>query len=292
MGCLARSFGISTHLFLHDRLSPEHLGAVAAAGFDAVEIFCVKPHFDYHDRASIAALGGWLRDAGLRLNSFHAPICTHFARGAWGDGYPTAAADSARRQAAIREVEAALFAAEVLPYRYLVLHLGTPTEFAKPGDNSHDGARRTVEELAVTAARIGVPLALEVIPNPLSEATALVDLIEANGDLGTMGICLDTGHAHLLGDTTDAIETCSGHIVTTHLHDNKKTGDDHLMPYAGTIDWDGALLAFQKVGFDGPWIFELAVSRNTRNALEQAAGVRKRFEAVLDAGGDLTSVQA
>ena len=30
------------------------------------------------------------------------------------------------------------------------------------------------------------------------------------------------------------------------------------MPYDGSIDWARALLAFQKVGYTGPWTFELA----------------------------------
>ena len=37
-----------------------------------------------------------------------------------------------------------------------------------------------------------------------------------------VGICMDVGHAHMMGDLGDAIEACSGHIITTHLHDNRR----------------------------------------------------------------------
>jgi sugar phosphate isomerase/epimerase len=46
----------------------------------------------------------------------------------------------------------------------------------------------------------------------------------------------------------DAIETASGALVTTHVHDNRGTADDHLVPFEGRIDWEQALFACQKVG--------------------------------------------
>ncbi len=85
-------------------------------------------------------------------------------------------------------------------------------------------------------------------------------MIESDIDAAALGICMDVGHARMMGDVVDAIETCSGHVITTHLHDNRGRTDDHLVPGKGVIDWDAATLAFQKVGYDGAWIFELAVA--------------------------------
>jgi sugar phosphate isomerase/epimerase len=114
-----------------------------------------------------------------------------------------------------------------------------------------------------------------------------VHLIEDELETAGAGICLDIGHAHLMGDATDAIEACSGHIVTTHLHDNRKKADDHLVPYAGSIDWASALLAFQKVGYDGAWMFELAISREPQVSLQQAVKARRRFEELLRIGDEM-----
>ena len=49
-------FGISTHLYLGDRLDRDHLVEIAAHGFDAVEVFAVRSHFDYRDRRAAIAL--------------------------------------------------------------------------------------------------------------------------------------------------------------------------------------------------------------------------------------------
>jgi sugar phosphate isomerase/epimerase len=108
-----------------------------------------------------------------------------------------------------------------------------------------------------------------------------VQWLEEDLDLGRSGICLDVGHAHIVGDVMDAIETCSGHILTTHLHDNNGKRDDHLVPGKGTIDWEGVMMAFQKVGYDGAWIFELAPAADWRAVLERAAAVRTRLERLL-----------
>ena len=59
------------------------------------------------------------------------------------------------------------------------------------------------------------------------------------------------------GDVVDAVETVSEHLIATHVHDNRGRSDDHLLPFDGTIDWAGTLLAVQKIGYDGPFTFEV-----------------------------------
>ena len=131
------------------------------------------------------------------------------------------------------------------------------------------------------AAPLGVRLAVEVIPNELSSASNLVTLIEDDLDLLDIGVCLDYGHAFLMGDLVDAIETVSGHLVTTHVHDNEGKTDAHLVPFDGGIDWAAAMIATQKVGYDGTLLLELANLENPRSVLEKARRARTRFERML-----------
>jgi sugar phosphate isomerase/epimerase len=53
-------FGISTHLFHTERLTRDHLAQIADHGFEAVEVFATRSHFDYRDPAAIAQLATWL----------------------------------------------------------------------------------------------------------------------------------------------------------------------------------------------------------------------------------------
>jgi sugar phosphate isomerase/epimerase len=280
-------FGTSTHLYVGDRLDRDHLVEIAAHGFEAVEIFAVREHFDYRDRRAAIALAEWLDDTRLRLHSMHAPIAASYAGGEWKDGLSIAATDEGRRKAAVDETLAVLDVAAAVPYNIMVVHCGVPAPFANAGDNSRASLVRSLEDLSPVAAQYGVRLAIEVIPNELSTPSALVDVIESDIDATGLGICMDVGHARMMGDVVDAIETCSGHVITTHLHDNRGRTDDHLVPGKGVIDWDATTLAFQKVGYDGVWMFELAIAADRKPVLEQAARARARLESLLHIGDEM-----
>jgi sugar phosphate isomerase/epimerase len=276
---LTAPFGISTHLFHGHRLDREHLVEIAAHGFETVELYATRTHFDYRDPSAANELAEWLDDTRLGLNSVHAPTTVGYRGGEWGETLSVASPDEARRQRAVGEAIAALGLASVVPFGSLVLHLGVPSGEANA--NSRAAVARSLDTIGEAAATVGVTVAIELIPNPLSMPSRLVQWIEDDVDLPGMGVCLDVGHANLAGDPMEAIELCSGHIVTTHLHDNRGKRDDHLVPGDGTIDWEGVLLAFQKVGYDGAWIFELAPATDAAAVLARAARARETFERLL-----------
>ena len=278
----ALQFGISTHLYHDAPLGRDHLVEIAAHGFEAVEIFANRPHLVLDDDHSTAELAEALRDTGLHASSVHAPIADSLHGGVWGTPFSIATGDERAREQAIEEVTRAIRLASHLQARFVVVHLGVPeSQQRSPAENRPDAARRSIERLAATAVPLGVRLALEVIPNQIADAADLVGLLEDRLDLSGLGICLDTGHALLLGDVTDAVETVSGHLVTTHLHDNHGTTDDHLLPFDGAIDWPAVLMSFQKVGYDGVWMFELAALDEPRRVLERARQARTKMEELL-----------
>ena len=271
-------FGVSTHLFHDQRLSREHLAQVASYGFDAIELFATRSHFDYHDPAAIAQLARWLSETGVRLHSIHAPIAESLSGEQWGAKYSTAYADNGKRQAAVREAAAALEIARTIPFGFAVLHLGTPSADAESGDNSRAAAARSLDEIRAIADPLGVRIAAEVIPNDLSSAATLVAMLERDFDGSTVGLCLDFGHAHLMGDVADAIEIAAEHLITTHVHDNRRRTDDHLVPYQGTIDWALALMTMRKIGYDGTFMLEVANTSVPAGVLEEAQRARNRLE--------------
>jgi sugar phosphate isomerase/epimerase len=272
-------FGVSTHLYHDLRLAPEHLHEIAAHGFEAIELFATQTHFDYHDLAAIDQLAEWLTEARLSLHGIHAPIVVSLRKGEWGPAFSNATVDQTARARAITEAELALRIAMRIPAKVFVVHLGLPRgQKASRDDNNREAARRSVEQLCELTSAAGVQLALEVIPNELSSAAALVDLLENVVECPRAGICFDLGHAFLMGDLIEAIETASGHIVTTHVHDNDGKSDAHLVPFDGQIDWMGALTALQKVGYDGTLLLELANTSSAADVLARARRVRTRFE--------------
>lgn len=273
-----RRFGVSTHLFHDERLTREHLVHIAAHGFELVELFATRSHFDYTDEQSVDQLAEWLSDTRLELHSLHAPICESIKRGQWLHPFSNAATAEDRRQVAVKETAAAVAVAAKLPFRYLVLHVGTPDKYSVPGDNNPEAARRSIEDVYAAATEHGVRVALEVMPNRLSSASALVTLLEDQLEGVNAGICLDYGHAHMMGDLGEAIETLSGHLWTTHVHDNRGTRDDHLVPYSGSINWDAAIMETQKIGYEDVLMFEVASDGDPVDVLQRTARARERLE--------------
>jgi sugar phosphate isomerase/epimerase len=279
---VSRQFGLSTHLYRGQKLAREHLLAIAAHGFTCVELFPTRSQLDYHNEAAIADFQEWLGAAGLELHGIHAPIREGALTGRPDMLFSLASPDAELRERSVAEAEQALHVARRIPAKVLVAHLGVPrTPASTPAENSRDAARRSLEALQQAAAPLGVRIAVEVIPNELSRPGSLVHFVEEDVDSADVGICLDFGHAHLDGDLVDAIETVSGHLLTTHVHDNRGRADDHLVPFEGTIDWPGALTAIQKVGYDEPLILEVAAHGSAKDTLERAGRARTRLERLL-----------
>jgi len=277
-----RQFGVSTHLFHHERLTRDHFTAIAAHGFEVVEVFATRTHFDYHNPAAVADLQQWLADAGVTLRSVHAPTAASFVGGVWGGSMSIASIDPGLREHAVRDTLQALYIARRIPIAVLVLHLGIPRMQPRDGDvGSQDvrgAAKKSVEELVKAAGPLGVGIAVEVIPNEISRAGPLVHFVEEELDGLGVGICLDFGHAHIDGDVVEAVETVSEHVIATHLHDNGGRSDDHLMPMDGTIDWAGALTAVQKIGYDGPLVFEVGAHGPSKDSLARLKKAREKMQ--------------
>lgn len=276
-------FGLSTHLFHGERLGREHLARIAQHGFELVELFATRTHVDYHEPRHLADIKSWLDELGLKAWSVHAPITDGFTNGIWGRAYSTASKDASTRDEAVRETIAAIGAARTIGARVIVLHLGIPEGQPIPADdNDAASVRRALEPIAAACDDAGVQLALEVIPNALATADAVLEWLQSDLDLGRAGACLDVGHAHLTGGAPEAAETLSGDIITTHIHDNAGRSDDHLLPFAGTIDWTATLFGLVKTGYDGPLMFELPDHGDANRTLAGAVAAKRRMLDILD----------
>lgn len=276
-------FGLSTHVFHGDRLTHRHFERARAHGFDLVEVFATRTHFDYHDARASSEMRRWLDDLGMSAWSVHAPICEGFTDGVWGRAYSNAAADGGARSEAVNETRRAIDAARTLGCSTVVLHLGIPRgQPIPPHDNDASALRRSLEPIADACTHAGVRLALEVIPNDLATPAALLDWLNGDLELGSAAACLDVGHAHLVGGAPEAAEVLSGYVITTHVHDNRGTSDDHLVPFDGTIDWPATMTALHKIGYAGPLVFELPDHGDAEAVLRRTAVAQRRIQAILD----------
>jgi hypothetical protein len=227
---------ISTHIHLRERLQPEILERLSRGGVAGIEIFAMRGHFDYADPNQVSDIASWFgSQSGVVFQSMHAPM---YASGEWGrfDSPPLNIAGRERKDRilAMDEIKRAIEIAEVIPFRFLVLHAGVPGEHFD--EHRFEGALTSVEHLRAFAKPLGVRLLLENIPNELTSPQKLVELIQTL-HYDDIGVCLDLGHAHLEPGVDAAIETLKPFIRSVHVHDNHGMRDEHLWPGGGSIDW-------------------------------------------------------
>jgi sugar phosphate isomerase/epimerase len=267
---------LSTHLFVNHRLTVATLERILQAGIPKVEVFCARQHLDYHDKAQIRELGHWFRDAELQLHSLHSPM---YSDDCWGRTGPQAVITiteevKSKRIPMLDEIKRALEIAEVIPFRYLIQHLGVGGE--EYGERKLDAAFTALEELTVFARQRGVEILLENIPNSLSSAERLLHFLEMTHL--DINFCFDTGHAHIMEGVEAAFLLMRDRIRSTHIHDNDGENDTHLFPFlasGGTIDWDSTTQLLRSRQGQWPLLLEL---RESPDFPQPLTAVRDIFE--------------
>lgn len=85
----------------------------------------------------------------------------------------------------------------------------------------------------------------------------MIDRLNEEAGKECFGFCLDTGHLHLLRMDFRSFVPVLGHrIKCLHVNDNDQTEDRHLVPYAGTADWEHFYGAMRDICYDGALNFE------------------------------------
>ncbi len=221
--------------------NPEpYLRRIAEAGFTHIH-WCHHWHTDFvYQEPEMAQIQAWFQEFGLQLNDVHG-----------SDGVEKAWASSVeyQRRAGVELVKNRMELAHRLGADVVIMHVFEPEEpEARP--RFWEQIRRTLDDLAPFARERGVRLALENLPRLRSDASdpptaqdveynfgALSRLFQEYGP-DYVGMCFDSGHAHIGQDQLDQVAALADRIIALHLHDNDGAGDQHRIPFTGTLDWE------------------------------------------------------
>ena len=226
---------LSTHVFLNQRLHPGLLEQAARAGAQGVEIFAARQHFDYTQREDVRELCEWFKSNELQPFSMHAPLFPDREMGRAGaPAVNLIHPEKARRIDSMDEVKRALEAAEQIPFKHLIVHLGEKEDGWS--QRTLDYSMTALEHLGAFARALGVRLLVENLTNDATTPEHLVTMLEL-GHLDSVGVCLDLGHAHTTVGIPEAIDALGKRITSVHVHDNHGAKDEHLWPGDGTIQW-------------------------------------------------------
>lgn len=227
---------ISSHVFLRQRLHPGLLETFRKAGAQGVELFAARQHIDYTSRPEIRDLADWFRSNPVEAFSMHAPLYADHEMGRGGaPGVNVIHPEKARRIDAMDEIKRALEAAEQIPFRFLVVHLGEREDTWSP--RALEFSITALEHLRAFANPLGVKLLVENLQNEVTQPAHILEILTA-GHFTDIGVCLDVGHAHLGEGVAPALAELKDRIRSSHLHDNRGERDEHLWPGDGTIAWD------------------------------------------------------
>jgi sugar phosphate isomerase/epimerase len=268
-------------------LTPELLGQIAGAGFEGVEIFCTRSHFEYSSKTEARAMAGALEAHRLQLVSLHAPTSRDIsAMRESGMPLSICEVERVRRIEAMDELKRVIDVADDLPYSRLILHMGGTRETADP--RKRDAAFSTLEHLILHAHHAGVTICVENTTSEMGDPNYLRAFVDETRLTG-LRFNFDIGHAHLSDFPEDeriekSFSPLSELVSSAHLHDNHGEKDEHLLPYDGTIDWPTAFKTLQSAPPTSlPFVLELKEKTGPEapSAAEQLAAARKsmdRFE--------------
>jgi len=274
-------------MFVSRKLTPELLGQIAAAGFQGVELFCSRGHFDYTSKSEIRAMADLLASNRLWLSSLHAPASRDLsAMRESGTPLSICEVERVRRIEAMDELKRAIDVAEEMPFPRMVLHMGGPRETADP--RKRDAAFSSLEHLILHAKHAGVTICVENSTSEMGDPTYLRNFVDETRLTG-LRFNFDIGHAHLAdGPADERIEKSFTPLrdvmASVHLHDNHGDKDEHLPPYDGTIDWPATIKTLKTAPETNlPLVLELKekTGPDAPSAAEQVDAARKamdRFE--------------
>ena len=251
---------LSTHIFLKQRLHPGLLEMAARSGAQGVELFAARQHFDYSSREHVLELAAWFASNPLEAYSMHAPLYPDREMGRAGaPAVNVVHPEKSRRIDAMDEIKRALEAAEHIPFKKLVMHLGEKYEAWSP--RTMEYATTALEHLGAFARPLGVSVLVENLTSEATTPEHIVALLEM-AHLDKIDVCLDLGHAHIAPGIAEAIGTLGKRIAQLHVHDNHGLKDEHLWPGDGTIDWNATREALRSLPAPPAVVLEIGYDLN------------------------------
>lgn len=255
-----------------------HLRGIAEAGFSHVH-WCHHWNTDFlYSTPETDQIADWLDDLGLAVTDLHASA---------GNEKAWASAQEYQRLAGVELVANRLQMTARLQSDVVVLHIpGEPEEKAARAQY-WERVRRSLDALALHSHATGVRIAFENGGTTESWLPVTTVLSEYAPDF--VGLCYDSGHGNLSGDGLDQLTRHADRLIAIHLHDNDGSGDQHRLPFMGTVEW-GRLCELIGQSSYGKWVnLEVSQARSgyedTPAFLAEARAIAERLSGLVSAAG-------
>ncbi len=229
-------------------VTAENFAAMAEGKVDVIEVSTTDDAYDALDWRSVRANSN---EYGVGLWSIHLPF--------WSK---TRKIDIAHMDAQTRR-DTNAYLAELIKKAG---DIGIPVAVIHPGlEPTADNERETrlnysaesLAELAEVCAQSGMTLAVEDLPRTCLGNHSDDFKILLSGD-ERVRIVFDTNHL-LIQKNVDFIRVLGEKIITLHVSDYDFLNERHWLPYEGKNHWVDIVTELEKVGYEGPWLYELGL---------------------------------
>ena len=175
-----------------------------------------------------------------------------------------------------KKIREAIDAAKMMKAEYAVLHpnsVSVPLTQYDP-KAQYDRVMSYMSPLVEYADKAGVQILIE---NMRTKPTQIPSYRYCSGpeelcrvaDALGIGVCWDTGHAHISGlCQSEAIKYVGSRLKAVHINDNLADDDIHLPPFTGTVDWADVMKGLAAIGYNGFLNFEVATQKVPAGARE------------------------
>ena len=167
-------------------------------------------------------------------------------------------------------MEKGIYACSILGCKYFVIHPIMPFGTGAEPDSKmfYKLNYEFFKSLIPAAEKHGVVICVENMPfkaHSIARPNEIADFVKAL-DSDYIAMCLDTGHAAVLGfDVGESVKIMKDKLVTLHVHDNDGVNDLHRFPFDGVINWESFAKALSELGEDVVLSLETSASRSAEN---------------------------
>ncbi len=267
--------GYNTNGFAHHRL-PDTLRILSQIGYRSVAITLEREHLDPPNRdgvpRSVATLEPLLSTSPVRVTI---ETGSRFILDPERKHQPTLISGSpAGRSARIEFIKAAVELAAAVSADCVSLWSGAPDDEASERE-LFERLATGIREVLTRAERSGVRLGFEPEPGMFIDTMERYEALAAAVDHPLLGLTLDVGHVHCLGDgdLIEHVRRWRDRLFNVHLEDMRPGVHEHLMFGEGDMDFGRVFRALKDIDYRGPVHVEL--SRHSHDAVSIA---RRSYE--------------
>ena len=226
----------------------QYLKEMEDLGFDTIDISIMGAYrndtFHGFEEKLVSGLEA-IKNSSLEFNGVHLPCGTILSLSSLDEDYRKEFVE--KLKPVIRVIE------KYLPKCVLIHSSGEPIE-----DNDRDAQKRQLAKSYLELRDFcKVDFCIENLPRTCLLNTS-DEVIELSNMVGGMNICLDVNH-FLKEKTEDAILKIGKLIKTTHISDLDYKDELHDLPGKRSIDFMKVLGAFEKIGYNGSFTYEVSI---------------------------------